>query len=296
MSPSTSSSTIDRNSTSCSSPVPAESWTGSEDKFFDVEISPYLRGSRWFHRLVAAILLIPALPIIGFLVLLVRLTSRGPGLYRQTRVGIHGLIYTMYKIRTMRIDAECDGPQWTRVNDPRITIIGRLLRRSHLDELPQLINVLRGEMTLMGPRPERPKLIHVLAKSIPGYLDRLAVTPGITGLAQINLPPDSDLDSVRRKLRLDLQYIRTATLWMEIRIFIWTGLRLLGIPNWFATRALSLGYPVPTVHDGMSAGSDQPLTAEFIANMHVGRRNGQKVEAINGTKFGSGAVTQTSLP
>ena len=116
----------------------------------------------------------------------------------------------MYKIRTMRHDAESGtGPVWTQTTrDPRITAIGRVLRQFHLDELPQLLNVVKGEMSVIGPRPERPEFVHVLAESIPGYLKRLVVRPGMTGLAQLNLPPDSDLNSVRRKLALDCEYIR----------------------------------------------------------------------------------------
>ena len=170
----------------------------------------------------------------------------------------------MYKIRSMVLDAEeGTGPVWTQgKNDPRITRIGWLLRKSHLDELPQLLNVVRGEMSLFGPRPERPELVHVLAASIPDYWDRLAVLPGITGLAQINLPPDSDLESVRRKLKLDLEYIRTANFLMEFRMFFWTGLRLLAIPSSAATRLMGLGRDVSPVKKGTSG----PVTIEDVIN------------------------------
>ena len=130
------------------------------------------------------------------------------------------------------------------------------------DELPQLLNVVRGEMSLFGPRPERPELVHVLAASIPDYWDRLAVLPGITGLAQINLPPDSDLESVRRKLKLDLEYIRTANVLMEFRMFIWTGLRLLAIPSSVATRLMVLGRDVTPVKTGTTG----PVTIEDVIN------------------------------
>ena len=165
-------------------------------------------------------LLGPALPLIGLLVLIVRLNSRGPGIFRQVRVGKRGRTFTMYKLRSMRIDAEAKtGPAWSPTGgDPRVTRLGYWLRRLHLDELPQLFNVVRGEMSLVGPRPERPEFVEVLAEQIPGYLNRLMVQPGITGLAQINLPPDTDLDSVRRKLILDCEYIRSASSWLDFRI------------------------------------------------------------------------------
>lgn len=207
-----------------------------------VDGSPVLRTtpSTYFDwqsvrcRVLGAMLLIPALPIIGLLAALVRLTSPGPGIFRQARIGLHGRPFTMYKLRTMRVDAEVrTGPVWAQVNDPRVTPLGRILRRLHLDEFPQLFNVVKGEMALVGPRPERPEFVQTLARSIPGYMDRLLVRPGITGLAQINLPPDTDLESVRRKLALDLEYIGCASLGFDLRIVGATLLRLLAVVNGF---------------------------------------------------------------
>ena len=141
--------------------------------------------------------------------LLVRLTSRGPGIYKQARVGKDGRKFMMYKIRTMRQDAEAaSGPMWTQAHDPRVTFLGRVLRKLHLDELPQLFNVLKGEMSLVGPRPERPEFVRVLAEAIPGYRNRLAVRPGVTGLAQVNLPPDTDIASVRAQAGAGLRVHR----------------------------------------------------------------------------------------
>ena len=160
---------------------------------------------------LALALIIATLPILVIALALVALTSRGPVIYRQVRTGLGHRQFLIYKIRTMFHDCERHtGPRWSTTNDPRVTPIGRILRRTHLDELPQLWNVLQGEMSLIGPRPERPEIIVELEKLLPDYARRLEVRPGVTGLAQINLPPDTDHDSVRRKLILDLHYIDTA--------------------------------------------------------------------------------------
>lgn len=204
-------------------------------------LSAYFRWVRLASRLAAAVLLLPALPLIVLLVMLVHITSPGPGIYRQRRVGLQGKVFTLYKIRTMLKDAEArTGPVWTAPNDPRITRLGRLLRPLHLDELPQLFNVLKGEMTLIGPRPERPEFTQHLARQIPGYLQRCSIMPGITGLAQINLPPDTDLDSVRRKLVLDLAYVREACFELDLRIFLCTATKLVGLPGMPVARLLKL--------------------------------------------------------
>ena len=198
------------------------------------EITPsaYHRWKPPVDCVLAALLLIPALPIIGLLVVLVRLTSGGPGIYRQLRVGQGGREFWLYKIRTMvqHAEAVC-GPVWTQTCDPRVTGLGRLLRKLHLDEFPQLFNVLRGEMALVGPRPERPEFVAILSYQIEGYVARLAVKPGITGLAQINLPPDSDLESVRRKLVLDVEYIAKADPLLDLRLMLCTAARLFGLPG-----------------------------------------------------------------
>lgn len=200
---------------------------------------------RWKPRLewgVALLLVVPALPLVLLSALLVKLTSRGPAFYSQTRVGKNGRIYTIHKIRTMRHDAEHGtGPRWATAQDPRITCIGRFLRRSHLDELPQLWNVLRGEMALVGPRPERPEFVAQLAQTIPHYRERLQVLPGVTGLAQVELPPDTDLESVRRKLAHDLYYLQHIRCRLDLGIVLATACDLFGVPYW-VSRAL---FPVP---------------------------------------------------
>lgn len=213
----------------------------------------YFRLKGLLDRSLALLMLIPGLPLIGALILVVRATSPGPGIYRQVRVGRNGKTFSMYKIRTMRQDAEAGtGAVWTQNNDPRITRVGSFLRKVHLDELPQLFNVLRGDMSLMGPRPERPEFVFILAKQIPGYTKRLAVLPGVSGLSQINLPPDSDLNSVRRKQILDLEYIQTAGLWLDLRMMFCTSLRLTGIDGTLATRLTFVQRPIPVLTDDIS--------------------------------------------
>jgi lipopolysaccharide/colanic/teichoic acid biosynthesis glycosyltransferase len=180
-------------------------------------------------RLLAFCLLILLLPVMALVVLVVKLSSRGPAIYRQTRVGRGGELFTLYKFRTMPIDSEKNGPQWSLPGDPRISGVGQFLRRTHLDELPQLWNVLLGDMSLIGPRPERPEFVPKLAAAIPHYEARLAVRPGVTGLAQVQHPADIDLDSVREKLGYDLWYMQHRGAWLDCRILVATGLKLFGI-------------------------------------------------------------------
>jgi lipopolysaccharide/colanic/teichoic acid biosynthesis glycosyltransferase len=208
----------------------------------DGQLSPYFLWKNVLERCLALVMLIPGLPLIGLLVLAIKATSRGPGVYSQQRVGRGGRVFTMYKLRSMRIDAESStGPVWSQPGkDTRVTPLGYWLRKLHLDELPQLLNVVRGEMSLIGPRPERPEFVTTLAAQIPGYLERLQVLPGITGLAQINLPPDTDLDDVRRKLVLDQQYIAAAGPLLDVRILACTLLRLCGIKGESTMRLMGL--------------------------------------------------------
>jgi lipopolysaccharide/colanic/teichoic acid biosynthesis glycosyltransferase len=180
----------------------------------------------------ALVLLVPAAPLIVLTGFLVKLTSRGPMFYTQRRVGLHGRIFTIYKIRSMVHDCESlTGPRWAIPGDPRVTRVGQFLRRTHLDELPQLVNVLRGEMSLIGPRPERPEFVPWLERALPSYPSRLNVRPGVTGLAQIKLAPDTDLNSVRRKLAYDLHYVEHVSLWLDLRLLICTGLKVIGDPG-----------------------------------------------------------------
>jgi lipopolysaccharide/colanic/teichoic acid biosynthesis glycosyltransferase len=207
---------------------------------FSASHSPgiYLYLKALADRCIALGLLLLFSPIILLAAVLVKITSKGPALFTQTRVGLGGRAYTIYKLRTMQHNCEKQsGPQWSTAGDPRITRAGRLLRRTHLDELPQLWNVVRGDMSLVGPRPERPEFIDVLADSLPHYRDRLLIKPGMTGLAQVQLPPDTDLASVRRKLACDLYYVQHVNLRLDLKIFFGTAFYLAGIP-FSLTRAI----------------------------------------------------------
>jgi lipopolysaccharide/colanic/teichoic acid biosynthesis glycosyltransferase len=246
----------------------------------NVQRSPYFATKERVERIAAAILLLPGIPLIGLLIVIVRLHSRGPGIYRQMRLGKSGRVFEMYKIRTMRHDAERKtGPVWAKHHDVRITSLGRFLRKVHLDELPQLINVVKNEMSLIGPRPERPEIAAALVKSIPNYADRLAVHPGITGLAQINLPPDLTVEDVRRKLVLDMKYVREASLWLDVRIFMSTFVRLLGLPG---TWAMTLfGLRCPEVHDNCIAAAHSQDDEEAFATADDAG-NGRSHDAADG--------------
>ncbi len=179
---------------------------------------------------LAAVLLVVLSPVVLLAMLAVRLTSRGPALYTQARVGRGGRVFVMYKVRTMYHECESlTGPRWSMPGDPRITPIGRLLRALHLDELPQLFNVLRGEMALIGPRPERPEICKQLRVAVPGYDRRHAVKPGITGFAQVHLPPDSNLRSVRNKVAYDRFYILRMGARMDLFVYACTALKLFGL-------------------------------------------------------------------
>src|SRR5262249_43096477 len=155
-----------------------------------------------------------------------------------------GKVFTIYKIRTMYHDSErtC-GPRWCVPGDPRITPVGRLLRWSHIDELPQLVNILLGHMSWVGPRPERPEFVDQLERALPEYRQRLEVRPGLTGLAQLRQAPDTDLFSVRRKLKYDLCYIERMNAWLDVRLIIGTVFKCFGVRLPWIGRLLRLPEP-----------------------------------------------------
>ena len=196
---------------------------------------------RALNIVIAGTALLVLSPVMLLVAIAIRLSSPGPVIYAQTRVGqdrrrrsrqtsmfdrracdLGGRVFRIYKFRTMRLDAERRGVQWATKNDPRVTLLGRFLRQCRLDELPQLINVITGDMNIVGPRPERPSIVRRLAESIEEYPLRHWAKPGITGLAQINLSYDTCLDDVRAKVRYDLEYIRRQSVGEDLRIMLCT--------------------------------------------------------------------------
>jgi len=172
--------------------------------------------------------LIVTAPIMALVALAIKLDSRGAVLYKQERVGRFGEPFMMLKFRTMRVDAEAGGPVWAvRGHDPRVTRLGWFLRRTHFDELPQLLNVLKGDMSLVGPRPERPHFVGQLNRMIPRYDERLLIKPGMTGLAQVHYRYDQTFEDVKKKLRFDLLYVKRMCLMLDARILAWTLLVVL---------------------------------------------------------------------
>ncbi|HWX91968.1 MAG TPA: TIGR03013 family XrtA/PEP-CTERM system glycosyltransferase [Terriglobales bacterium] len=178
---------------------------------------------RALSTLMSLTLLLVVLPFLPFVILAIKLDSRGPVLYRQKRVGRAGHTFYCYKFRTMRQDAEADtGPTWAGDDDPRITRIGKLLRSSRIDEIPQLWCVFKGDMAFVGPRPERPEFVEWLTKEIPYYGVRHAVRPGITGWAQIRYKYGNTVEDAKQKLQYDLFYIKNASLGLDILIMLQT--------------------------------------------------------------------------
>ena len=180
-------------------------------------------GARRLGDIVVSLaLLIATLPVMALTAALIRMESPGPVLYRQERVGLHGRVFTLMKFRSMQMDAEARGPAWAAQRDPRVTRVGAFIRRMRIDELPQLINVLKGEMGFVGPRPERPHFVDQLAEVIPFYRDRACVKPGITGWAQVNYPYGASIEDARQKLSYDLYYVKHRNLFLDLLILFAT--------------------------------------------------------------------------
>jgi sugar transferase (PEP-CTERM system associated) len=190
--------------------------------------SPGCYSSRLFliYKRVASLVtstigLLLSLPLLPFVVLAIKISSPGKILYRQNRVGREGVVFRCYKFRTMRSDAEADsGPTWAKDDDPRITRVGSFLRKTRMDEIPQLWNVLRGDMSLVGPRPERPEFVAELNQKIPYYRLRHSVRPGITGWAQVLYKYGSSVEDAKEKLRYDLYYIKNASAGLDLLIIL----------------------------------------------------------------------------
>jgi lipopolysaccharide/colanic/teichoic acid biosynthesis glycosyltransferase len=241
--------------------LPAVPWlTQLRDQADRVDLHSIGTTTRVLKRIADLVLatgmLIVLSPVMLLTALAVKLTSPGPVIFSQTRVGLnlrrpgaerrqqdgdppegverrvpesdrrrefaYGRHFTLYKFRSMRTDAEKNGAQFATKGDPRVTSIGRFLRKTRLDELPQLINVIRGDMSLVGPRPERPEFIQNLSKEIPDYIQRLGLKPGLTGVAQIVNGYDNNIDSFRRKVAFDLMYLRNLCVWNDLKILFRT--------------------------------------------------------------------------
>ena len=174
------------------------------------------------HRSVALIGAVISLPIVIVTAILIKIDSRGPVLYKQERVGKNGRIFTLMKFRSMRVDAEKDGPVWAKAEDERMTRVGRIIRKIRVDEIPQFWSILRGDMNFVGPRPERPHFVAQLAQEIPYYEQRHLIPPGLTGWAQIKYPYGASIEDARQKLQYDLYYIKNQSLTLDATILFET--------------------------------------------------------------------------
>lgn len=239
-------------------PAPKPDWTPTSSWY-----RPVRAVLEYALTLVLAVI---AAPFVLVAAILIKLTSRGPVIYRQDRVGLNGRVFPIFKLRSMYDKCESlSGPRWSFGKDRRVTPVGKMLRVTHIDELPQLLNVLRGEMSLIGPRPERPEFVPQLARCIDRYRERLRVRPGITGFAQVQVPADCDLDSVRRKLPYDLYYIEAMGPWLDFRILLCTALKMVGVS--FST--MRMIFAMPTPRSAQSSESLDSRTASATAHVQV---------------------------
>lgn len=180
-------------------------------------------GKRVFDLFGALLLLVPGLPLMALAALAIKIESPGSVLYRQQRVGLGGRLFEVLKLRSMRNDAESDGrPRWATTNDARVTRVGRFIRATRIDELPQIFNVLRGEMSLVGPRPERPFFVDQLTQALPFYAVRHSVKPGLTGWAQVRCDYGSSVEEARNKLQFDLYYVKNHSLFLDSLVLLET--------------------------------------------------------------------------
>jgi sugar transferase (PEP-CTERM system associated) len=192
-------------------------WFVYTDGFYQSKTGRFLK--RAFDLVFSALLLALAAPLFVLIAIATKLDSAGPVLFRQVRVGRHGKTFVIYKFRSMRDDAEFQiGPAWATEGDVRVTRVGRFLRKFRLDELPQALNVLRGEMSVVGPRPERPYFVDRLSEEIPFYNLRHYVKPGITGWAQVRYPYGASIDDAREKLQYDIHYVKHRSMVCDLKI------------------------------------------------------------------------------
>jgi exopolysaccharide biosynthesis polyprenyl glycosylphosphotransferase len=198
------------------------SWLIYSDGFgVATQVNTFLK--RLFDLVVGAIFFLLVLPLMAVTAVVVRFDSPGPVLYTQERVGRSGRTFVLYKFRSMRVDAEKDGvPRWASLQDRRVTRIGQFIRKTRIDELPQVFNVLRGDMSFIGPRPERPFFVESLCRDIPYYRERCRVRPGITGWAQINYPYGASIEDAKEKLSYDFYYIKNYSVMLDFLVLLAT--------------------------------------------------------------------------
>jgi lipopolysaccharide/colanic/teichoic acid biosynthesis glycosyltransferase len=213
-------------------PDPPQATTHLRAKIALIDLAPYWTTSPLaipkaaIHRaldiLLSLVLLPLSAPLLLIAVLLIKVETPGPALYRQERLGLNNARFVMLKLRTMHVNAEAAGPRWAAMRDPRVTRVGRWLRLTHIDELPQFFNVLAGTMSVIGPRPERPHFVEHLVSVIPRYDERVSVKPGITGWAQVNYPYGASVQDASKKLAFDLYYLENRTFALDLRILLAT--------------------------------------------------------------------------
>ncbi len=232
---------------------------------------PYARAKFAIEWAASLFLMIVLTPLIFSLGVLVKLSSPGPMFYSQIRCGRLGREFRIYKLRTMTHQCEMTtGPVWSTANDPRVTRVGRWLRDTHLDELPQLWNVIRGDMALIGPRPERPEIATRIEKSMPDFRKRLLVRPGITGLAQMRMPADTDLHAVRRKLAHDVHYIRNFGLAIDACVCLSTVFYFIGAAAKAVSKSVIQRYTPPDLNQSKSimSGSVPPSSGRSASTFY----------------------------
>ncbi|ABF88433.1 bacterial sugar transferase [Myxococcus xanthus DK 1622] len=204
--------------------IPVQFLRASDFAFADeLTVSPLRRTlKRGFDIAVASLLLMLSAPFLLLVVVAIKLDSKGPIFYRQERTGLFGSTYHLWKFRSMRTDAEKHGAVWAKANDDRVTRVGRFIRRARIDEIPQVFNILTGDMSFVGPRPERPVFVEQLKEQIPFYGLREAVKPGLTGWAQIRYPYGASVEDARNKLEFDLYYVKNGSLFLDVGIIFHT--------------------------------------------------------------------------
>lgn len=257
--------------------------------------------TRVLDCVIALLGLVLAAPLFLLAPVLIALTSPGPVFYRQLRVGLGGRRFMMWKFRSMRVDAESDGrARWATANDPRVTPLGGLLRRSRVDELPQLFNVLRGEMSLVGPRPERPEFVELLAQRLPGYERRHLVKPGMTGWAQVRFRYGASVEDARIKLLYDLEYLSRRSVAFDCRILLRTiAVVLCGdavarkgdSPRIPAMKRFALGFATASLLLGASAASATVIYSQGHITSEADILNVGTVVVANNTGFADVPVT-----